>query len=135
MPSMKISRLVLAVVLCSSAFLFGETDTPDTSGNAFVRLCSSVERGMSTQIEVGYVMGCVGYVAGFIDGVRFGTAYAEDKAGKKVPSLLCFPDEVENGQITKILLKYIRENPKEAHQRTAVLLAIALQQAYPCPSK
>ena len=124
------------MLLCSVFVSAQVSELPDTSGNAFVRLCSSGEKEPITQTEgANMLMGCIGYVAGFIDGEGFGTAYAEDKTGKKVPSLLCFPDGVENGQIIRILLKYIRENPKDAHQRTAVLLVRAVRQAYPCPNK
>jgi hypothetical protein len=123
--------LCLFVVLFFCPY-FASCETPDVSGNAFLRVCSSVEHDIQTQIEMGYVVSCAAYITGFIDGVKFGTSYAADKTGKKIPSLLCFPDEVETGQIMKILLKYIRDNPAEAHQRTDILLVNALRQAFPC---
>jgi hypothetical protein len=93
-----------------------------------------LEKDESTQLlEMEKVVGCAVYVSGFLDGVSFGTAFAEDKAGRKLPSPFCFPDAIDTGQIMRIVLKYIREHPEEAHERTAVLLVRALRQAYPCP--
>jgi hypothetical protein len=45
----------------------------------------------------------------------------------------CIPDEVEIGQMTNITLKYIHENPEQAHMPSAGLVILAQQHAFPCP--
>jgi hypothetical protein len=94
-----------------------------------------VDKEDKTSTELTWVMACTGFVNGFAEGVTFGTAYAADKAGKKVPGLFCRPVEVENGQIIRILLKYIRDHPEEAHEKTEWLLVAALRTALPCRGK
>jgi hypothetical protein len=36
--------------------------------------------------------------------------------------------------MVRVVLKYIRDNPVEANQPTAILMMKALKKAYPCPS-
>jgi|ERR1700683_2305483 len=124
---------VLMVALCCSMFATAQkSESPDASGNAFLRLCSAIDREDKTSTEWAWTMGCTGFVSGFTSGMKFGTDYAADKAGKKVPGLFCLPDEVENGQIIRIVLKYVRDNPEEAHQPTSFLVVDALRKAFPC---
>jgi hypothetical protein len=132
---MKNLWLIAAVICCSLSASAQNSESPDTSGNAFLRLCSAVDKENKTSTEWMWVTGCTGFVSGFTDGVKFGTQYAEDKAGKKVPGLFCLPGEVENGQIIRIILKYIRDHPEEAHQPTSFLLVDALRRSFPCRSK
>jgi hypothetical protein len=129
---MKNLWLVVAVLTCSSFSFAQKGDAPDASGNAFLRLCSAVDKEDKTSTEWTWVMACTGFVSGFTSGVTFGTEYAADKAGRKIPLLFCRPVEVENGQIIRILLKYIRDHPEDAHQPTSFLLINALRKALPC---
>jgi hypothetical protein len=40
-----------------------------------------------------------------------------------------------NGQLGKILLKFIKDNPAKAHFATVVLFMGAVEAAFPCPKK
>jgi Rap1a immunity proteins len=112
---------------------------PETSGNAFLRLCSAADKEAVTDAEKEAasenIMTCVAYVNGFIDGVRGEQAFAKGYTHQKVPIPFCLPDGVENGQIIRIVLKYIRDSPTEGNRSTMVLMVKALGKAYPCPSK
>jgi Ssp1 endopeptidase immunity protein Rap1a len=44
----------------------------------------------------------------------------------------CVPDAADNEQMIRITLKYIRNNPEEAHKTTAVLIVEAVRVAFPC---
>jgi hypothetical protein len=55
--------------------------------------------------------------------------------GRKPASPFCVPDAADDGQIVRITLKYIRNNPEEAHKMTAVLIVEGLREAFPCPRK
>jgi hypothetical protein len=97
-----------------------------------MRLCSVIDKQDQNNSDANHAMACIGYVSGFTSGVEFGTAFVEDKAGKKVRGPFCRPDEVENGQLIRVALKFIRDNPERAHQPTSWLLMDAFGKAYPC---
>jgi hypothetical protein len=42
---------------------------------------------------------------------------------------------VENAQLVKVVLKYIRDNPEDAHHSTRVLIIGALAKVYPCSAR
>jgi hypothetical protein len=132
MKSIWLILMALCVPLSGSSQTI---ETPDTSGNAFARLCSAIDRDDVTNSNYGHVMACIGYVSGFVSGVEFGAGFVEDQAGKKVRKPFCRPEEVENGQLIRVVLKYIRDNPEKAHQPTSWLLMDAFGKAYPCPSR
>jgi hypothetical protein len=132
MRRMKSLSLIL-IVLCVPLFGSSQTgETLDTSGNAFVRLCSAIEKEDTTNSDINHLMACIGYVSGFVSGVDFGAGFAEDQAGKKVRRPFCRPVEVENGQLIRVVLKYVRDNPEKAHQPTSWLLMNAFGKAFPC---
>jgi hypothetical protein len=110
-------------------------ETPVESGNGFVRRCASTEKDSSamTDVERGYAAACLFYLNGFVTGVNYGTGFAEEKTKQRVPSPFCIPKGVETGQLTKIVLKYIRNNPETAHLPTPRLITNALGEAYPVP--
>lgn len=115
-------------------------EVPETSGNAFLRVCSALDRavldGTETVETFQNIANCVGYIHGFIKGITVEQVFVEGYTHQKeVPVPFCLPDKVENGQIVRIVLKYIRDNPAVANQPTSVLIMKALGKSYPCPSK
>ena len=76
------------------------------------------------------------YIAGFVQGVEFGntTTMVQTKQ-ESLPKPFCRPGGVETGQLVKIVLKYARDNPEDAHQPTMMVALWAFQKAFPCPSK
>ena len=130
-------KTVFSLMFVCSVFVPAQTtqEFPETSGNAFVRLCSAVEKHKTTDEESAHAISCIGYVAGFMDGVSVYPSFAEAKTKQKVPELFCRPERVEHGQIVSIALKYIRNHPEEAHHPTQLLIMVALGEAFPCPSK
>jgi hypothetical protein len=112
------------------------TESPQDSGNAFVRLCSVVDdtKHLSGE-EFGNLAGCIGYIDGFTEGVGMEGLYAsaKDKNIASVP--FCIPEGAEAGQLIRVVLKYIRNNPELAHEHTAVIIVKSLGKAYPCTNK
>jgi hypothetical protein len=102
-----------------------------------VRLCSSIENEGSeiTREESRNIVYCVAYVEGVVQGVEVEIAYSTGTTGNKPRSPFCLPDTVEDGQIVKIILKYIRNHPEEAHKSTVSLMIEALREAFPCRTK
>jgi hypothetical protein len=142
-PIRKTSGALLLVVVAT--YLSASTAQPDhddktlmDSGNAFVRLCSSMEKldadKEMAEFERVQVMGCAAYVQGLSDGMVFESGFMEN--GKiKAPLPYCLAEGVEVGQKVRITLKYIRDNPAKAHLPTRVLFFYAMGQAFPpCPA-
>jgi hypothetical protein len=71
---------------------------------------------------------CVGYVSGILDGL----AIMRWKGGT---TPVCLPtDGVENEQAVRIVVKFLRENPKMLHETGRSLVVAALGEAFACPS-
>jgi len=134
-------NLIAFCVLSSSLGFAGSyasaqtQEFPFTSGNAFLRLCLGVEKEQRTPAETQYGTGCLLYISGFVEGVEIGhTATTVQTKQENLPRPFCRPDNVETAQLVKIVLKYIRENPEDAHQPTGLVALWAFQKSFPCPS-
>jgi hypothetical protein len=68
-------------------------------------------------------IGAVPYVRGLDDGITL------------LDTDYCASDGLTNGQLEKILLKFIKDNPAKAHFATVVLFMGAVEAAFPCPKK
>ena len=121
---------VLAVPLSAQ-----NQEFPWDSGNAFVRVCSVLDKDTWAALENINVVSCTAYVSGVVDGVNYEQSFAEHVTTRKPPKPYCVPEPIENGQEIRIVLKYIRDKPEIAHLPTAPLIMSALSKAYPCPSK
>jgi hypothetical protein len=121
---MKTLLLVLTLVLSSTAFAVQEGR--DTS-EALLTDCIQAEKelnGVKPENAVGAVHAhrCAYYLDGFRDSISFA----------KGPQLICIPQEVTSGQLLRVVLKYLRENPSKLHLDKAIGVHAALQGAYPC---
>lgn len=130
-------HLWLFVPLFLLAIPLSAQEFPEDSGNAFLRLCSGAEKGQlnDDSDEQLNIMACIGYVKGVIHGMWLECGAAEAQTGRTISKPYCQANDVENGQIVRIVLKYIRDNPADANKPTALLIIRALAKAYPCPSK
>jgi hypothetical protein len=133
---MRNGGLVLLLVLACCQVLCAQTalETYSSSGNAFLRLCSPIDDDKATPGEQADVIGCVGFVSGFMVGAEAETALVKSKIGRKTPEMFCRPNNIEHGQVVRIVLKYIRSHPEEAHRVTELIMVSALGEAFPCKS-
>lgn len=120
------------LLLCSTFVTAQTSELPDQSGNAFVRVCSAIEKDEHTDLETLHVLSCMSYVSGFVQGVFWEAEFVRINTNKEMRKPFCRPKDVENAQLVKVVLKYIRDNPEEANEPTAVLIISALAKAYPC---
>jgi hypothetical protein len=131
--------LLVLVMLCYGMLVSAQEPVEAfyESGNAFVRFCTAADRvsdtKSSTNADVQNALNCSLYVLGIVHAVEFEVAYSEKMTGKKPVQPFCVPDNVENGQIVKVVLKYIRAHPEEAHRHAGLLAMLALGEAYPYP--
>lgn len=133
------SLAVLFVVICSPlVFAQQPQEFPATSGNAFVRTCSVIDKEAEKKtsvLEMQDVAVCLGYVRGVTDGISNEVAYASAITNQEPPSPFCLPEKSTNGQLVRIVLKYIGNHPEEAHETTTLLIIAALKDAFPCTAQ
>lgn len=128
---------LLLFVLSSS--LFAQTqDSLETSGNAFLRICSVADKEENTEHlsvdEKVALMSCLNFISGFTNGVEVEMLFVENAAKQSTHAPFCVPASVENIQIVRVVLKYIRDNPAAARRKTNSLIMFSLGERYPCAS-
>jgi hypothetical protein len=71
---------------------------------------------------------------GLEEGIELSFATVNKRDSSMEDLGICFPSEgtITTEQSTRIVLKYIREHPEQAHERTATLIVLALKNAFPC---
>lgn len=72
----------------------------------------------------------VGMCAGFVEGVNSMVYFYSDELKKE--DKYCMPGSVTNGQMVRILVKYLKDNPKLLNKSNTVLVWSAFKDAYPC---
>lgn len=69
---------------------------------------------------------CTGFMQGVIGTVIF---YSETL---KKDDKFCLPNNVTNGQLVRILVKFLKDNPKMLNENRVSLVWLAFMDAYPC---
>ncbi|MBZ5686683.1 MAG: hypothetical protein LAP86_16760 [Acidobacteriia bacterium] len=105
-----------------------------TSGNRFLEICSALDKPTAQLDEMDFLNAgiCEGYMLGLDDGVGMSFAVVKNASGSMEDLGACVPPEVELRQTVHIVLKYIKEHPEQAHERTATLVVLATKSAFPC---
>jgi hypothetical protein len=103
------------------------------SGNAFLQECSVVDKPVNDlkSSELLREDVCLSYVVGLLDGVSLEISLSRSPDHSELFPF-CVSEEVRNGELVRILLKYIRANPATADLRTAELFGSAMKEAFPC---
>ncbi len=126
------SVLTLIVLACSCSVLAQKPENLSESGNAFVRTCSALDIKNASSWQTSESMMCMGYVEGFIEASWVDWNYQKQIAAKQTTQYFCNPNNVENAQLVRIVLKYINDHPEKANRQTAELTSLALSEAFPC---
>jgi len=131
---------MLALLLCVCVIPPAKTQEqkrqfPWDSGNAFLTLC-----GDESPKEPYAVQGeCLGYVVGVQDGVAIEydieSRAFHAQGMEPLAETYCSPDEVTQGQMMRILIKFIKDHPETAHFPTKLLAVQSFRDAFPCKSK
>jgi cytochrome b len=130
-------KALLFVLVCIALVLVGVSDaeTLYQSGNAFARQCGVIDKdeGELTPLDLTYVMACYAYVVGIVNGVEAEQHYATAALQADVGTPYCLPvDQIESAQAVRITLKYIRDNPSQAHRPAGALVIKAIHDVFPC---
>jgi len=76
------------------------------------------------------------FAQGLCDGYITGASDIESMEGSAFPDRRrsCTPNTVTNGQMTDVVVKYLKDHPEERHMLAAVLVVEAVTKAFPCSS-
>jgi Rap1a immunity proteins len=99
------------------------------TGNDLLDQCSADEKSVVfTQ--------CLGYIRGAVDliGALQGSVGGDDKKSFWKPTAVCLPNHATSGQITDVVIKYLREHPEERADRAGWIIIRALIKAWGCPA-
>lgn len=95
------------------------------TGNEFLEMCEnslSNDSNKNLTFTAGYCVGAI-QVAGDL------LPFANDNIkGPKV----CLPPSVTNKQVTRIVVKHLKDHPESLHLNSTSLMIVALQNAFPC---
>jgi Rap1a immunity proteins len=136
---MKPLWLLPLLLFVLSSPLFAQTEeTLQTSGNAFLRICSVVDKAknmehLSVDQKVA-MMSCLNYISGFTNGVDVEMRFVKNATKQSTHAPFCVPESVKDIQIVRVVLRYIRDNPAAARRNTNSLIMFSLGERYPCPS-
>ena len=120
--------------ICSLLFLF----TLSSSSNAFtanqlLEFCQAEEyqskyKGNDIDVSEAYKGGlCTGFINGFNQSnAAFGTIYRLEKGP------LCLPKGMKISQQSKVLIKFLENNPDKLHWNAGTLFFAAMREAFPC---
>jgi Ssp1 endopeptidase immunity protein Rap1a len=86
------------------------------------KLAAQDPRTLSSNRELIDAMNCIG----FISAAREYTVLARD------PFRACTPISAKNGEIALVIVKFLESRPSRLHESFALLVAEALQTAWPC---
>lgn len=124
-----ILAVFLPMTLCEKA------NAQNATGMEIQKKCKLLENGNANASRDDAADLDAGYCAGFMDGVveteKFWDAFSRiEKSGH--PLTFCIPQDVTNGQILQVFLKYLDDHPEELNKPAALLFAEALNKAFPC---
>lgn len=97
-------------------------------GNELLSQCQQYLKVANS--EKNYDVLAVGMCAGFVGGVNSTVLFYSDVLKKD--EKYCMPDNVTNAQMVRIVVKYLKDNPKLLNEGRTSLVWSALIDAYPC---
>lgn len=103
-----------------------------SDGNDLLSDCSAVEAFMDSRDLPEGAQLSIGLCFGIIEGIKSITRLAEMEGLSTVLNV-CFPEaSIANGQAARVVLSYLRKNPKDLHIDRSLLVLRAYRDAYPC---
>jgi Ssp1 endopeptidase immunity protein Rap1a len=102
-------------------------------GNSLLESCNAALKAKddsSAHVDRGAAWYCIGYVQGIresLDAQRLlsSSTHADD------PSGISIPEEVENGQVIRVVVRWLQNHPESLHEEKIVIMIWALREAFP----
>jgi hypothetical protein len=125
-------RVLLVISLLLSCSCFAQ-DVRAADGNRLLEYCTSSVQFMdngsfSSGTQSEQATWCIGYVTGIMDALDLARRLSDAQDVKNYPCLA----GTTSGQTTRVIVKYLRENPEKLQEPAASLSLTALQRAFPC---
>jgi hypothetical protein len=117
MTKFLLSALLLLLV---SASAHGQR-VSTTTGNDLLESCES-----KGNLEHAF---CLGYIIGVTDVEGMDSAVFPERRRS------CVAENVSNGQVRDVVVKYLKDHPEERHLQAAILVVKAMGQAFPCKAQ
>ena len=138
---MRIVVTIAAALLLCAGTVHAQQAKPIVTGNDFLDMCSQVNDQV-TALQ-GYADGIkLGECLGFLEGVRGTLAFMQLRINAQLADVspgmgkvlvpTCMPTGVTAGQLTRILLKWLNDNPTLLHNPLAPSAVVAFDEAFPC---
>jgi hypothetical protein len=123
-----LSALGMLLFLCCGSY--GQNND-FRSGNYLLTACTDAVKDNEgdhnrDRYRIGY---CSGFVTAMTESID--TLKHELPSGKAVP-YACVPSQVTNGQVLRIVAKYLNDHPEDLHKAAYSLGLRALSDAFPC---
>ncbi|WP_447890104.1 Rap1a/Tai family immunity protein [Pseudomonas hormoni] len=97
-------------------------------GNILLAQCQQFIKGMDLEKDYDRVQ--AGMCVGFVEGVLATSSFYDEELPKE--GKLCTPTTATNGQLVRIVVKYMKDNPAKLNQGKTGLVWRAIKDAYPC---
>lgn len=137
-----VHRIGLALVVASCVVLLSARRAEPAndeqvweSGTAFVSMCHELGKPSEelTTLQMEHGNWCMAYLNGVSDGVNLEVTLS-NQAGNLALLPFCIPPDVKKIQVYLVVIKYVQDNPAQAHLPTATLYGRAMKAAFPCPT-
>jgi hypothetical protein len=97
------------------------------SGTKLRSECAPLSSQNKNTTERLFEASCLNYIKGVFD------LHQTLVAREKIEPQICKPFDVDLGQMGRVIMKYIEENPQKMKITSSSLILPALREAYPCP--
>jgi hypothetical protein len=114
----KMVYLIFVFLLSTPLTTYAETD-----GNSLLKRCSNV-----VLMADGKHTGVDEFEAGYCFGLISATAIMSTKGYG-----ICAPVTATTLQMSKVVIKFLNENPDKLHMHDTFLVLMAMENAWPCP--
>jgi hypothetical protein len=107
----------------------------DEDGSFLLRECKETLSGTYQGCEPAISsMHCLGYLDGLVD---MNDIFKSNVLKNPSQGLICLPKDkrVTVGELAKIVVKYLEDNPTQLHESAGALATVALGKAFPCKGK
>ena len=112
--------VLIGLLLAGNAF---------ADGNRLLEQCTNAVNYADGARKIDYEK--LGFCLGFMQGLtNMNQLYEVSLDRKNV--LFCTPREVTNGQLARVVVKYLKEHPEDLHLHEATLAIAAFVEAFPC---
>ncbi len=143
-PATVVGRVAAVSIISVLILGFGASgsraqDTEKDNGNKLLDSCGEVVKAQDNpnyKADVYKFSWCIGYIRGYnaamvMQRTASSTTYSEYKTTGFLGVLL--PDSVTNGQIARVIVKWLQDHPQDLHKDADMLTLSILREAFPTP--